>query len=193
MSGSIGLVYRRKLIQTKVGVLRVQWSPSSASCMKFRRLALFHHPQGNGQCERFNRTLHDLLCTLSVEKERSWTCHKAQVCFAYNTTPHETTGESPYFFVFGQAPRLPVDFLLSAVDEPASGRVKDWVVEHRERLKTTYTRVRAWIELLSFVKSVMIRWEGILRCRKVKKFICGTMVSVVFIKYKITGPALFTR
>lgn len=105
-----------------------------------------YHPQGNGQCERFNRTLHDLLRTLSLEQKRSWTCHVAQLCFAYNTTPHQTTGESPYFLMFGQAPRLPVDFLLSAVDEPASGQVKDWVVEHRERLQTTYTRARARLD-----------------------------------------------
>lgn len=72
-----------------------------------------YHPQGNGQCKRFNRTLHDLLRTLSLEQKRSWTCHIAQVCFAYNTIPHQTTGESPYFLIFGQAPRLPVDFLCS--------------------------------------------------------------------------------
>lgn len=48
--------------------------------------------------------------------------------------------------MFGQAPRLPVDFLLSAVDEPASGQVKDWVVEHRERLQTTYARARARLD-----------------------------------------------
>ncbi len=105
-----------------------------------------YHPQGNGQCERFNRTLHDLLRTLSWEQKRSWTCHVAQVCFAYNTTPHQTTGESPYFLMFGQAPRLPVDFLLTAVDVTASGQVKDWVDEHRETLKVTYTRVRARLD-----------------------------------------------
>ena len=91
--------------------------------------------QGNGQCERFNRTLHDLLCTLSVEQKHRWPTCLPQVLFSYNTTPHQTTGQSPFLLMFGWEPQLPIDFLLGRVEKPTAGDVCDWVQEHQRRLQ----------------------------------------------------------
>ena len=105
-----------------------------------------YHPAGNGQCERFNRTLHNLLRTLPVSRKRDWASCLSQVLFCYNTTPHQGTGESPFLLMFGQEPRLPVDFLLGRVQDPVPGGVQDWVVEHQARLRVAFegARERLW-------------------------------------------------
>uniref|UniRef100_A0A3B3SEI7 Gypsy retrotransposon integrase-like protein 1 n=1 Tax=Paramormyrops kingsleyae TaxID=1676925 RepID=A0A3B3SEI7_9TELE len=94
-----------------------------------------YHPAGNGQCERFNRTLHNLLRALPVSRKRDWHSCLPQLLYCYNTTPHQATGESPFFLMFGQEPRLPVDFLLGRVQEPGRGYVHEWVKEHQGRLQ----------------------------------------------------------
>lgn len=94
-----------------------------------------YHPQGNGQCERFNRTLHNLLRTLPVSRKRDWHMCLPQVLYCYNTTPHQSTGESPFFLMFGQEPRLPLDFLLGRVESPVGGSIHEWVQEHQARLQ----------------------------------------------------------
>ncbi|KAI3369563.1 hypothetical protein L3Q82_024379 [Scortum barcoo] len=97
-----------------------------------------YHPAGNGQCERFSRTLHNLLRTLPASRKRDWASCLPQVLFCYNTTPHQSTGESPFYLMFGQEPRLPVDFLLGQVQDPTPGMVQDWVVEHQARLQVAF-------------------------------------------------------
>lgn len=101
-----------------------------------------YHPAGNGQCERFNRTLYTLLRTLPGPRKRDWASCLSQVLFCYNTTPHQGTGESPHYLMFGQEPRLPVDFLLGTVPEPMAGSVHSWVVEHRRRLQVAFEGAR---------------------------------------------------
>ena len=85
-----------------------------------------YHPEGNGQCERFNRTMHDLLRSLLPNKKKQWPRHLPELVFAYNCTPHATTGFSPYF-LNGEDPA------------PHSGRPSgDWVQEHQHRLQTAF-------------------------------------------------------
>ena len=92
-------------------------------------------PQGNGQCERFNRTLHDLLRTLPAGKKRKWPEHLKELCYAYNATPHSSTGYSPHYLLFATDPKLPVDLLLpSDQDDPPTDN-GEWLTQHQNRLR----------------------------------------------------------
>lgn len=102
-----------------------------------------YHPAGNGQCERFNRTLHNLLRTLPFSRKQDWASCLPEVLYAYNTTPHQSTGESPFFLMFGREPRLPIDFILGQIQDPIAGTVQDWVLEHCSRLKVAFTGAQA--------------------------------------------------
>ncbi|XP_048093787.1 uncharacterized protein LOC125291202 [Alosa alosa] len=82
--------------------------------------------------------MHDLLRTLSAEQKSHWPEYLPQLVFSYNTTIHQSTGESPHFIMFGQEPQLPIDFLLGRVPEPEGGRVSEWVQEHQRRLTVVF-------------------------------------------------------
>lgn len=102
-----------------------------------------YRPQGNAQCERYNRTLHDLLRTLPPEKKRRWPEYLPELVYAYNVTPH-STGYSPYYLLFGVKPRLPVDALLGR--ECVSDNKQDWLSVHQERLRQAHERAREYSE-----------------------------------------------
>ena len=71
-----------------------------------------YHPQTNGQVERLNRTLADML-SMYVDQEHTWWDESLPyITFAYNTARQESTQHTPYFLTHGREPRLPLDIQL---------------------------------------------------------------------------------
>ena len=100
-----------------------------------------YHAQGNGQCERFYRMVHDLLGTLSPDKKRGWPGKLPELVCMYNCTPHSSTGFPPYYLMFAREPRIPIDALLSVEHDSGKDGSSNWLAMHHERLRDAWETV----------------------------------------------------
>ena len=66
----------------------------------------------DGQIERQNRTLQEILSAFVFEHPDTWDLPIDQAIFAYNTSHHESTGFSPYELLFGRVARMAVEIAL---------------------------------------------------------------------------------
>ena len=101
-----------------------------------------YHPQGNGQCERFNSTLCNMLGTLSEEEKSGWKSYLGCMTHAYNCTKHASTTYSPYYLMFGRHPRLPIDveFGLPKSNSGDNSSKSRYVQKLRRRLNYAFQK-----------------------------------------------------
>ena len=98
---------------------------------------------GNGQVERFNQTLLQMLGTLDEYQKSDWKAHVPTLVHAYNATFHDSTGYSPYFLMFGRHPRLAVDaFLGLSPDTLSSPAQSEYVKKLSDRLHFAYQKAQ---------------------------------------------------
>ena len=71
-----------------------------------------YHPQTNGSAERVHQTLQHMIGKLNPEKRRKCPAHIGSIIITYNSTRSLVTGYSPYYLMFRQRPRLPIDLLF---------------------------------------------------------------------------------
>jgi transposase InsO family protein len=76
-----------------------------------RQLSSAYHPQTNTMAERFNRFLGDALYASTSPDQKDWDLQLSMILFAYRSSTHPTTGESPYFLLYGTDPILPEDWM----------------------------------------------------------------------------------
>jgi hypothetical protein len=77
-----------------------------------KKYACPHWSQGNAATERTFRTFHNILAKYISRDEPDFDEYLDAACFCYNTSVHSSTGESPFFLMFGRDPIFCVDQIV---------------------------------------------------------------------------------
>ena len=102
-----------------------------------------YHPMGNGQVERFNRTLLGMLRTLPEDEKSRWKDAVNKVVHAYNCTRSEATGFSPFFLLYGRHPRLPIDLAFGlSNDDVQTENNQEYSRVWQKQMANAYERAR---------------------------------------------------
>ncbi len=70
-----------------------------------QNISTAYHPRTDGQSERTNQWLEQYLQFWVNERQDNWHAYLPLVEFVHNNWPNETTGESPFFVLYGFNPR----------------------------------------------------------------------------------------
>ncbi|KAK3008782.1 hypothetical protein RJ639_014526 [Escallonia herrerae] len=86
------------------------WPTMQKDAIEFtRRFISVAHPQSNGQTENMNRGILQGLKKKLNEAKGAWVDELPKVLWAYRTTPHSVTGETPFLLCYGTEAMLPVE------------------------------------------------------------------------------------
>ena len=87
-------------------------------------LSTAYHPQTDGQTERVNRVLEDMLRMYVSSNQTDWDTKLSCAEFAINNADHESTGTTPFMLNYGHHPYLPVTLLPEVRVPSANGFVQ---------------------------------------------------------------------
>ncbi|GJP78684.1 hypothetical protein CLOP_g8953 [Closterium sp. NIES-67] len=84
-----------------------------------RAMSSAYHPQIDGQTERLNQIVEQLLQAACKDEISKWDLHLPVLEFAYNNATHAATGKTPFFLCYGRHPLTPQQPTASATVQPA--------------------------------------------------------------------------
>jgi hypothetical protein len=101
-----------------------------------------YHPQTDGQTERANRTLEEMLRSRINFRQTDWDEHLAAAELAVNNARQSSTGFSPFYLNYGQEVQLPLDQAIAGL-RPATNPI---AADRIKRLKSDLDLARTNIE-----------------------------------------------
>ena len=108
------------------------------------------HPQSDGQTERVNQQLEDMLRMCVLDFGSSWVDHLPLVEFAYNNSYHSSIQMAPYEALYGRRCRSPICWdevgELQAVGPKLVEETVELVKQIRERIKIAQSRQKSYAD-----------------------------------------------
>lgn len=126
-----GSQFTSKLFKHLLNILKIE-----------QRLTTAWHPQCNGQTERANKTLCQIIRGYINDKHDNWEDLLEPIKFAYVNSVNTSTNFSPYFLTHGRDPVLLIDQIMNAVNAKIL-TPQDYVSKTMENLNRAYNMVRA--------------------------------------------------
>jgi hypothetical protein len=108
------------------------------------------HPQTDGQTERTNQILKDMLRACALQDQSGWDTRLPYVEFSYNNSYHDSLKMSPFQALYGRSCRTPLQW-----DQPGGKQVfgpdilleaKENIKMVRENLKIAQSRQRSYAD-----------------------------------------------
>ncbi len=91
------------------------WQELWKLCGTQLKMSTAYHPQTDGQTERANRTLEEILRHYVSNKQDDWDHHLTAAEIAVNSSVQASTGFTPYYLNYGDHPTFPTNILLDDV------------------------------------------------------------------------------
>ncbi|GJP45494.1 hypothetical protein CLOM_g4879 [Closterium sp. NIES-68] len=83
-----------------------------------------YHPQTDGQTERLNQIVEQLLREVCKDEISKWDLHLPVLEFAYNNVTYATIGQTPFFLYYRRHPLTPQKLTTSATVTPVTFRLR---------------------------------------------------------------------
>src|SRR5215212_1590244 len=98
------------------------WKSLWEYCQTKLALSTAYHPQTDGQTERANRTLQQVIWSSVNYHRNNWDEYLSAVEFAINNTYQESTKTTPYMLMYGVQPRMPIDRKITVKTDAPSAK-----------------------------------------------------------------------
>ncbi len=168
-----------------------------------------YHPQSDGQTERTNRTLEDMLRHYVAADQRDWDEHLDAAEFAVNNSWQESVKETPFMLNYGFHPNTPLSLLVeqNSTVPAAVGlvqRIADGIARARAFMKAAQDRYKAHADSkrvdcrLAVGDQVMLSVSN-LRLKGTKKLMprwlgpFPVVAEVSPVAYRLALPSALTR